>query len=123
MPTLVSTANPMDHMTRRIAEIAEKESKKSGVNRIPVIGMGSALDSTRLRDITAELLKEQLGENIKIENAFARGGHDDTSVPIFSQMTINGQPATDYLTEDNQSYITNKMRARGGEIKKRDWKL
>ncbi len=81
--------------------------KESGFSRFKVIGIASSLDSSRFRYFISEKLSVP---HSSISNAMVLGEHGDTMVPIFSHVTIDGNPITSKINDAEKNYITYDIR-------------
>jgi len=82
----VIASNPVDVMTLVYQEV-------TGFDPHKVVGSGTTLDSARLRRLIGEKLEVA---PVDVET-FLIGEHGDSSVPVWSQATILGQPLSRYL--------------------------
>ncbi len=82
----VIASNPVDVLTLVYQEATGFDSHK-------IVGSGTTLDSARLR----RLVGEKLGVAPVDVEAFLIGEHGDSSVPVWSQATVAGQPLSKYL--------------------------
>ena len=81
--------------------------KESGFSRFKVIGIASSLDSSRFRYFISEKLSVPQSS---ITNAIVLGEHGDTMVPIFSNVTIDGNSLTSIINDAEKKYITYDIR-------------
>ena len=81
--------------------------KQFGFSRFKVIGIASSLDSSRFRYFVSEKLSVP---HSSISNAIVLGEHGDTMVPIFSNVTIDGNPLTTMINDVEKKYITFDIR-------------
>ena len=81
--------------------------KESGFSRFKVIGIASSLDSSRFRYFISEKLSVPQSS---ITNAIVLGEHGDTMVPIFSNVTIDGNSLTSMINDVEKKYITYDIR-------------
>ena len=79
--TLLIVSNPVDIMTLVAYNV-------SGLPRSRVLGSGTTLDSGRFRSYLAELFKVNVGS----VGGFVVGEHGDSSVALYSLVTIGGVP-------------------------------
>ena len=80
-PIVLIISNPVDVLTYFFI-------KETGFSRNNVIGIASALDSSRFR----YLLSKKIGINqSQISDAFVLGEHGDSMVPVFSNTKIDGK--------------------------------
>lgn len=109
---LVNISNPVDPMTHLMADIA----RSLGLSNL-VIGMGSALDSSRLHTILEQFAKEKLRiNNPKITGSLVLGEHGYGLVPILSMAKVNGQPILPKLTHAQVLEIRTMVQHRPWEI-------
>jgi malate dehydrogenase len=93
-------SNPLDVLTYFF-------QKESNFSRFKVIGIASSLDTSRFRYFISERLSVPQSS---ISNALVLGEHGDSMVPIFSGVTVGGNPlfsmidSRDSITEDVRSY-------------------
>ncbi|MFL1673895.1 L-lactate dehydrogenase [Paenibacillus dendritiformis] len=87
---LVAT-NPVDVLTYATW-------KYSGLPASRVIGSGTILDTARLR----YLLGERLEVDPRNVHAYIMGEHGDTELPVWSNVSIGGQPLADYRKTHGQ---------------------
>mgnify|MGYP003308530097 CR=1 FL=1 len=86
---LVVVSNPMDTM-------AYLTLKATGLPKNRIIGMGGALDSSRLK----YFLSQKLGCNANEVEGFVIGGHGDTTmIPMARFATYKGMPVTNFMSE------------------------
>jgi len=88
-PIIIVVTNPLDQMTALV-------SKVSGLPKNKVIGQAGVLDSSRF----AYFISEKLGVPMKDIYALTLGSHGETMVPAPSQCTVNGEPLSKYLDND-----------------------
>src|SRR4029079_15807315 len=80
-----------------------------------VIGMGGALDSSRVR----YQLSQHLSCSPADLNAIVVGGHGDTTmIPLISKATWNSIPVTKFLSEEQQKQIVNDTMVGGATLTK-----
>ena len=91
-------SNPLDVMTYFF-------QKHSGFSRFKVIGIASSLDTSRFRYYISETLSVP---HSSISNAFVLGEHGDSMVPIFSGVTVGGNPLFSMI--DSRDALTEKVR-------------
>lgn len=94
---IVVVTNPVDVITYCILQ-------ETGMSPKNVIGMGSSLDSDRLRYLLSKVLNT---DQSKIES-LVLGEHGNSMVPIFSQAKFNGKPVN--LDGNQMTSITNDVR-------------
>ena len=86
---LVVVSNPMDTM-------AYLTMKATGLKKNRVIGMGGALDSSRLK----YFLSQKLHCNARDVDGFVIGGHGDTTmIPMARFATYKGIPVTNFMSK------------------------
>ena len=102
---LIVVSNPLDAM----CEVARRVS---GFPRERVFGMAGVLDSARMR----WFLAEALGVSVESTQAFVRGGHGDTMVPLTRYSTVGGVPVTELLSKEKLDAIVQRTRDGGIEI-------
>lgn len=110
---IIIASNPLDTMTYAMWRL-------TGFPRHKVIGTGTSLDTARY--IT--LLADRLGIGRETISGMVLGEHGDTSFPVFSKTTIDGENLFDYLerTKTNLSALDNiedAVRKRGYEVARR----
>lgn len=96
---IVIVTNPLDVITYIIL-------KETGFPRENVIGMGSSLDSSRLRYLIAASLKTNQS---KVEG-IVMGEHGDSMVPIFSTSKVENKPVVDLLGQNKTAQITKDLK-------------
>ena len=93
-------SNPLDVLTYFF-------QKESNFSRFKIIGIASSLDTSRFRYFISEKLSVPQSS---ISNALVLGEHGDSMVPVFSGVTVGGNPlfsmidSRDSITEDVRSY-------------------
>ncbi len=93
-------SNPLDVLTYFF-------QKESDLPRFKVIGIASSLDTSRFRYLISETLSVPQSS---IYNALVLGEHGDSMVPVFSGVTVGGNPlfsmidSRDSITEGVRSY-------------------
>ena len=92
--------NPVDIITYFL-------QKESGLPRENVIGLGSNLDSNRLRYLIA---KEIDAKQSNIHDSLVLGEHGDTMVPIFSRIKYRKKPISEVIDAIQKERITNDLR-------------
>ncbi len=102
---VVVISNPLDAMVYEF-------QRRSGADHRKVVGMAGVLDSARFQ----LFLAREAGVSIKDVRAMVLGGHGDDMVPILSQCTINGVPATHFIPKERLEAIVKRTRGGGGEI-------
>jgi len=86
--------------------------RKSGRPKERVIGMGGLLDSARWRyflSVAANVPVTKVG-------GIVIGAHGNTMVPLASQATISGRPATELIKATDMESIVEKTKHGGAEI-------
>lgn len=78
---LLTVTNPVDVVTRAAL-------RASGLDPARVIGTGTVLDTSRLR----EVLARRCGVAVQNVHAYVLGEHGDTEVALWSSVTIGGVP-------------------------------
>lgn len=92
---IIVVSNPMDTMNYLTF-------KTSGLPKNRIIGMGGALDSSRLK----YYLSQELGCSPSDLNAVVIGGHGDTTmIPLINHATWNSIPVTQLLTKEQQDKV------------------
>lgn len=99
----VIASNPVDILTTIY-------SKFTGFNKNKIIGTGTSLDSARL----VRLIAEKLDVSPKIISAYVIGEHGDSSISVFSNVSIGGVLLNDYevkpkLSNANLKKIHNEV--------------
>ncbi|MGY5148376.1 MAG: malate dehydrogenase [Candidatus Nitrosopumilus sp. bin_7KS] len=93
-------SNPLDVLTYFFQKI-------SRISRFKVIGIASSLDTSRFRYLISEKLSVPQSS---VSNALVLGEHGDSMVPVFSGVTVGGNPlfsmidSRDDITEDVRNY-------------------
>lgn len=93
-------SNPLDVLTYFF-------QKESAIPRFKVIGIASSLDTSRFRYLISETLSVPQSS---ISNALVLGEHGDSMVPVFSGVTVGGNPlfsmidSRDSITDDVRNY-------------------
>jgi len=91
-------SNPLDVLTYFF-------QKESGMSRFKVIGIASSLDTSRFRYLISETLSVPQSS---ISNALVLGEHGDSMVPVFSGVTVGGNPLFSMI--DSRDSITSDVR-------------
>ena len=91
-------SNPLDVLTYFF-------QKESAFHRFKVIGIASSLDTSRFRYLISETLSVPQSS---ISNALVLGEHGDSMVPVFSGVTVGGNPLFSMI--DSRDTITNDVR-------------
>jgi len=103
---LVVVSNPMDTM-------AYLTLKATGLTKNRVIGMGGALDSSRLK----YFLSQKLNCNANEVEGFVIGGHGDTTmIPMIRFATYKGMPASQFLTKDELDEVVKSTMVGGATL-------
>ncbi|MCP8308856.1 MAG: malate dehydrogenase [archaeon] len=102
---VVIVTNPLDLMTYLTL-------KTTGFDRNIVFGVGSELDTARLKYYLSSVLKVS---NSSI-NAFVIGEHGDTMVILKSQSKVNGIPIEKVLNESQLASIVEKTKKSGADV-------
>ena len=98
-------SNPMDVLTYLTWHY-------SGLPHEQVIGSGTVLDSSRLR----QKLSEHLGIHPKSIHAYQVGEHGDTEFTLWSTANIGGKPLTNILDTKTRGEIENYVKNEAYEI-------
>jgi L-lactate dehydrogenase len=96
--TLLVISNPVDALTY-------VAYKLSGLPPNRVIGSGTNLDSSRFR----WLLADHLNANAQNVHGYIVGEHGDSSVPLWSSVSIGGVPLIAYLKHKHIDYSTETL--------------
>ena len=91
-------SNPLDVLTYFF-------QKTSGFSRFKVIGIAASLDTSRFRYYISETLSVPQSS---ISNALVLGEHGDSMVPIFSGVSVGGNPLFSMI--DSRDTITDNVR-------------
>lgn len=103
---LVIVSNPMDTM-------AYLTLHALGLPRNRVIGMGGALDSSRLK----YFLSQALHCNANDVQGFVIGGHGDTTmIPLVSYATYKGVPVTELLSQEEIDNVVKSTMVGGATL-------
>ena len=103
---LVVVSNPMDTM-------AYLALKSLGLSRNRVIGMGGALDSSRLK----YFLSQKLGCNANEVEGFVIGGHGDTTmIPMTRFATYKGMPVSDMISAEELDEVAKATMVGGATL-------
>ena len=89
---ILVVSNPVDILTHLAV-------KSSGLPANRVIGLGTALDTTRFRSLLAEYFEVDPTD----VDALILGEHGDSMVPIWSSATINGVPLNSFPNYDEET--------------------
>lgn len=95
---VLMVSNPLDVLTYFF-------QKQSGFSRFRVIGIASSLDTSRFRYYISETLSVPQSS---ISNALVLGEHGDSMVPIFSGVSVGGNPLFSMI--DSRDTITENVR-------------
>ena len=95
---ILMVSNPLDVLTYFFQKVCS-------IPRFKVIGIASSLDTSRFRYLISETLSVPQSS---ISNALVLGEHGDSMVPIFSGVTVGGNPLFSMI--DNRDSITNDVR-------------
>ncbi|WP_026090148.1 lactate dehydrogenase [Nitrosopumilus sp. SJ] len=95
---VLMVSNPLDVLTYFF-------QKQSGFSRFKVIGIASSLDTSRFRYYISETLSVPQSS---ISNALVLGEHGDSMVPIFSGVSVGGNPLFSLI--DSRDTITENVR-------------
>lgn len=102
---IIVVTNPLDTMTYLCY-------KTTGFDRMKVLGMAGALDSSRFINLVSNELKVPRSS----VTTYIMGSHGDTMVPVLSQTRVAGKPITDVLPKDKLDKIIKRTCDRGAEI-------
>ena len=91
-------SNPLDVLTYFF-------QKESNLHRFKVIGIAPSLDTSRFRYYISEILSVPQSS---ISNALVLGEHGDSMVPVFSTVTVGGNPLFSMI--DSRDTITENVR-------------
>ena len=91
-------SNPLDVLTYYF-------QKTSGFSRFKVIGIAASLDTSRFRYYISETLSVPQSS---VSNAIVLGEHGDSMVPIFSGVSVGGNPLFSMI--DSRDTITDNVR-------------
>jgi malate dehydrogenase len=104
---VIVISNPLDAMVYEL-------QRRTGFKKEKVVGMAGVLDSARF----GLFLARETGMNIKDIRPMVLGGHGDDMVPVLSATTINGIPATNFVSKEKMDAMITRTRGGGGEIVK-----
>ncbi len=105
---IIVVSNPMDTMTYLA-------HKATGLPKNRIIGMGGALDSSRFK----YRLAEALGCPQSDVDGMVIGGHSDTGmIPLTRLATRNSVPVTEFLSEDQLTYVREETKVGGATLTK-----
>ena len=102
---IIVVSNPLDEMTA-LAQLA------TGFPHHQVMGQAGMLDTARFTNFVAEKLAVPVG-SVK---TLTLGSHGDTMVPVPSRCTVNGQPLTSLLSEEDINDLVDRTRNGGAEV-------
>lgn len=102
---VVVITNPVDVITHTVQEI-------SGLPHNQVFGTGTSLDSARLR--TA--ISQKLNLDSKQVEGFLCGEHGDSEFVAWSNVTVEGKPVTELLSEKDMDQMENYIKNEAYEI-------
>jgi len=104
---IIVVTNPLDLMTYAVNKI-------SGFPRERVIGMGGALDGTRL----AYFISDKLNVSVKDINPMVIGAHSDSMVVLPKFTTVSGKPLPELLGWDDIEKLVERTKHGGAEVVK-----
>lgn len=102
---VIVVSNPLDEMTALF-------QKASGFSKNKVMGQAGMLDTARFADKVAE----KAGVSPVAVEAITLGSHGDTMVPVPSQVTVDGKPLADVLSEADIQDVVEGTRDGGAEV-------
>ncbi|MBD3362014.1 malate dehydrogenase [Candidatus Woesearchaeota archaeon] len=102
---VLTVTNPVDKMNKIIFDILQTDRKK-------IIGVGSLLDSFRLKTVISEELKTPSSAVL----GMVIGPHNDDMIPLFSKTTVNGKKITELITADRLTELKKEIQLRGKKI-------
>lgn len=102
---LLLVTNPVDVLTWHAW-------KRTGWDRRRVFGQAGVLDAARM----ASFMAEETGISVRDIDAMVIGGHGDSMVPMTRFSTINGVPASTFLTAETIEQINDRTRHGGAEV-------
>lgn len=102
---VIVVSNPLDEMTA-LTQIA------TGFPYHRVLGQAGMLDTARFSHFVAE----KLGKPIASVQTLTLGSHGDTMVPVPSRCTVDGQPLSELLSEDEIEELVVRTRNGGAEV-------
>lgn len=102
---VIIATEPVDPMVVRFQE-------RSGLPWQRVLGVGGALNSTRLRHI----ISRRLGITAESITATVIGRHSNQMIPLLEYTRVNGVPATVLLDEETQQEVIRETREAGDLI-------
>ena len=105
---IIVVSNPMDTMAYLV-------HKTSGLPKERIIGMGGALDSARFKYRLAEALDCPISD----VDGMVIAAHSDTGMlPLMTKATRNGVPVTEFLSEEQQNYVSEETKVGGATLTK-----
>ncbi len=105
---IIVVSNPMDTMAYLV-------HKTSGLPKERIIGMGGALDSARFKYRLAEAMECPISD----VDGMVIAAHSDTGMlPLMTKATRNGVPVTAFLSEEQQSSVTEATKVGGATLTK-----
>ena len=102
---VIVVSNPLDEMTALFQKV-------SGFPPERVMGQAGMLDTARFQDKVAE----RLGVSPLAVEAITLGSHGDTMVPVPSQVTVEGKPLSELLSDDEVEKLVQATRDGGAEV-------
>jgi malate dehydrogenase len=93
---LIVISNPMDIMTYLALKV-------SGFNASKVMGMGSTLDSRRLRWVLSKYFNQKV-------DAITIGEHGEYMIPLLSQVKVGSNPLDKKFIEENRENIVREVK-------------
>jgi len=104
---ILVVSNPVDILTQLAVE-------KSGLPESQVLGLGTALDTSRFSSLIASALKLPATQ----VRAMILGEHGDTMVPIWSSATVGGFPLLKFpgVTPTFQTQLFERTQKSGAEV-------
>jgi malate dehydrogenase len=105
---IVVVSNPMDTMTYLTL-------KATGLAKNRIIGMGGALDSSRFKTYLSQALDRPAND----VHGMVIGGHGDTTmIPLTRLASYNGQPVSNYLSEEALEKVASSTMVGGATLTK-----
>lgn len=110
-------SNPVDTLAHLLIDaVASHSGKSKDVISKKIAGV-SYVDTMRLTNLTREVLAKRLPDIQEATiQALVIGEHGSTMTPLFSQLQINGNPATTIITQEECDTIMNRVIYRGSDI-------
>ncbi len=102
---LLLVTNPVDVLTLHAWQ-------RTGWERNRVFGQAGVLDAARM----ASFMAEETGLSVKDIQTMVIGGHGDSMVPLTRFSTINGVPASTFLTPEAIQRINTRTQNGGAEV-------